>query len=814
MQKKLRAAAIAILFFFAFLPGANSQIQTVKGQVFDAVTNEPLAFVNILTDDGKFGCTTDIDGHFELTPIAPSGKLVFSYIGYQEQRFPYVVGGSSLHITLHPIDIELKEVVVRPGINPAHRIIDSVLRFRPQNDPKLRKSYAYTAYDKMVLTVDTLMAKEKKSPAPDTSQSKQKMKTFLAQRDFFMMETVTERKFLAPDKSHEKVIATKISGFKDPIFVFLISQIQSTSFYDETIQITSKNYVNPVSRGSQNKYLFILENSTPTANGDTVFTISYRPFLKTNFDGLEGVLTINSDGWAIQNVTAKPFRSNEQGFSISIQQLYTHLGDSIWFPAQLNTNLILRGAVVDDGQRQFPLIGVGKSYIRDVELDPKLVKRQFSSIAIEVEPNAAEKDAAFWLQYRIDSLTKRTLETYRYMDSVGKAENFDRIAKSFETFSSGRIPIGKIDLRLDKILRYNDFEGFYVGLGAQTNRKFSKNLLLGGFWGYGFGDKTAKYKLNLALEIDRYRQFALDASYGFEAVESGAFFDVENTGFALQPDQFRQLYVNRMDYVRGFKTGLTFRALRHFKWGIHLQQNEKTAVYGYKFQLPGLPPTNVFNITTLQISTRFLLKEKFMQTSRSLISLGSDYPVVFINYTRGFDGLLNGVYSFDKLEFKASYSVFLKYFGQSSVVLKAGFVNGTIPATELYNSPSSYRSFAVYASESFTTMRMNEFYSDRFFALFYRHNFGKLLLRKGRFEPEFLLATNLGFGSLSNRKGDSGIKLQSMEKGYYESGIVVNNLMRLPGTKLGIGVFYRYGSYKLPKTSQNLAFQLSLAFGF
>lgn len=814
MPKQLRFAALVLLFVFAGLPAAFSQTQTINGQVFDATTKEPLAFVNILTEDGKFGCTTDIDGHFELAPKIPSGNLIFSYIGYQEQRVPYVLGSPSLQVRLQPIDIVLNEVVVRPGINPAHRIIDSVLRFRPQNDPKLRASYAYTAYDKMVLTVDTLMAKEKKTPAPDTSDSKQKMNAFLVQRDFFMMETVTERKFMAPDKSHEKVIATKISGFKDPIFVFLISQIQSTSFYDETIKITSKNYVNPISRGSQNKYLFVLESSTPTANGDTVFTITYRPFLKTNFDGLEGVLTINSNGWAIQNVTAKPFRTDDQGFSISIQQLYTQLGDSVWFPLQLNTNLILRGAVIDDGQRQFPLIGAGKSYIRDVELDPELLKRQFSSIAIEVEPNAAEQDAAFWLQYRIDSLNKRTLETYRYMDSVGKAENFDRIAKSFETFTSGRIPIGKLDLRLDKILRFNDFEGLYLGIGAQTNRKFSKSLMLGGFWGYGFGDQTAKYQLNLQLDIDRYRQFAFDAAYGFEAVETGAFFDAENKGFALKPDQFRQLYVNRMDYVKGFKAGFSFRALRHFKWGIHLLQNEKTSTYGYQFQQAGLSPTHVFNFTNIQLSSRFLLKEKFMQTARSLISLGSDYPVIFVNYTHGFDGLLNGEFSFDKLEFKASYAFFLKYLGQSSIVMKAGLVNGNIPATELFNAPSSYRSIAVYAYESFTTMRMNEFYADRFFALFYRHNFGKLLWRKGRFEPEFMLATNLGFGSLSNRIGDSGITLQSMEKGYYESGLVINNLVRLPGTKMGLGAFYRYGPYQMQKVKQNLAIQLSLSFGF
>lgn len=806
-----------ILYLFAFLvivDNGFAQTSEVSGKVTDATTGEALAFVHVLTENSKFGCTTDIDGNFRMKVSPKSENLVFSYIGYEEQLVAISQVNMRLLVKLQPIEIELGEVVVRPGVNPAHRIIDSVLLFRTHNDPKNRKSYAYTAYDKMVLTIDTLQSVAKKNPLPDTTDSKEKMKDFLSERDFFMMETVTEKKFMAPEKSLEKVVATKISGFKDPIFVFLISQIQSTSFYDETIKITSKNYINPISRGSINKYLFILEKTTPTSQGDTIFSISYRPFLKTNFDGLEGVLTINSDGWAIQNVTAKPFRADDQGFSISIQQLYTHLGDSVWFPTQLNTNLILRGAVVDDGQKQFPLIGIGKSYIRDIELDPELLKRQFSAIAIEVEPDASDKDAAFWMQYRIDSLNQRTIETYRFMDSVGKAENFDRIARSFETFVSGRIPMGKIDLNMDKLIRFNDFEGLYLGLGAQTNSKFSKNLLLGGFWGYGFGDKTAKYSLNIKYEIDRFRQFAFDAAYALKAVETGAFFDHDPDGFSLNPDQFRQLYINRMDYIKGYKAGFSIRALQHFKWGIHLQHQEKTATYGYQFQNKGLTPSSVFNFTNIQLSARFMFKEKFMQTSRNLISLGSDFPVIHLNYTHGFDGFLNGEFTFNKLELQSTYSFFIKYLGESSIVLKAGAVSGTIPATELFNAPASYKSIALYARESFTTMRINEFFSDRFLALFFRHNFGKLLVRKGRFEPEFEFATNIGFGRLSARNGDVNINLKSMEKGYFESGLLANNLLRLPGMKFGLGGFYRYGPYRFALIKQNIAIQFSLVFGF
>jgi len=63
-----------------------------------------------------------------------------------------------------------------------------------------------------------------------------------------------------------------MSGFHDPVFVFMISQMQSTSFYDDVITIMDKNYINPISKGSNKKnYFFLIEDTTYTVKDDTVF---------------------------------------------------------------------------------------------------------------------------------------------------------------------------------------------------------------------------------------------------------------------------------------------------------------------------------------------------------------------------------------------------------------------------------------------------------------------------------------------------------------------------------------------------------------
>ena len=112
-------------------------------------------------------------------------------------------------------------------------------------------------------------------------------------------------------------------------------------------------------------------------------------------------------------------------------------------------------------------------------------------------------------------------------------------------------------------------------------------------------------------------------------------------------------------------------------------------------------------------------------------------------------------------------------------------------------------------------MRMNEFMSDRYLSLYFTHNFGSLLFKKGKFQPELAISTTLGFGSF---KGDPdkhyNITYRTMELGYYESGLMIHNILDLNFFNIGLGAFYRYGPYSLAKTGDNFAYKFSINFPF
>jgi uncharacterized protein DUF5686/carboxypeptidase-like protein len=805
-----------ILFLILFFVFANAQLDAqdyiLKGKVVDAVTDVPLAFVNIVIDDGWQGTATDIDGKFKLQHNKEIHHLKLSYVGYQSKTLS-VEGQNEVLIKLDQIKFELPEVTILPGENPAHRIIQNVIDNKDRNDPEKLPSFSYTAYDKMYFTIDRDSLRKFDTIMPDTTM--QKVKKFINEKHFFLMETVTERKFMAPERNHEKVTASRISGFKDPILVFMISQMQSTSFYDDIIQILGKNYINPISKGSLNKYFFLIEDTAYSAKKDTVFIISYRPRRKTNFDGMKGVLSINSNTWAIQNVIARPAKS--EGMDVKIQQLYKQIDGKHWFPVQLNTDLIMQRVEVQAGGAHLNMIGVGKSYLKDIELKPDLVARQFSNIEVEIEPDAYVQKETFWKKYRSDSLSQQEKRTYTFIDSVGKEHHFDRIARMVEAGMSGQIPFGHVNLDLDKFFRYNSYEGFYLGMGAHTNDRLSKFFTLGGYAGYGFKDKTSKYGAKLDLNIWRRHNLKMGFSYFEDVTESAGvhFFDDAQNMFS--PENFRNMLVKRMNMTQNFSTYLRFTTLKYLSVNLSLARQFKDAYRDYQF-VENVGPAhllqNQFVFAEAGIALRYAYKETFMQTAKSKVSLGTDYPIVWLQYTKGLKDIFDGQYEYDRFDLKIEESFFTKYLGKTTLRLMAGYIEGEVPYCNLFNGNGSYRSFTINAPFSFATMRMNEFLSNKYLSFYFYHDFGNLLFGGKKFRPELAIASNFVIGSLDNPEQHLNTNFNTLDKGYYESGLLLNKLLDFQIYSLGLGAFYRYGPYSFDEAGDNVALRLSLKFPF
>lgn len=589
--------------------------------------------------------------------------------------------------------------------------------------------------------------------------------------------------------------------------------MQSFSFYDNVINIGKKAYVNPISPGSTRKYLFLIEDTLYSGN-DTIFVITYQPKRNKNFEALEGVLYINTNTYALQNVIAKS--AQRSILSTKIEQKYEYLGNKQWFPVQLNTEITLGigdADITNDGEKMTP-VGAGRTYIKNIKINPELKRREFDHIVVDVDENAADKKNGYWDEYRIAPLDPKEIRTYEFLDSIGKEINIEKYTRSFFIFRSGFIPVWKFSFDIKEVVRYNDFEGLRLGLATKTNHRLSEWFRLGGYFAYGTRDKAFKYGGGVRFFIDKNSEFEAGAFYSNDVAEHGVEEIYQDK--SLFSDAFwRSFLIKEMAKVKKYGMQTELRTLRYFKMQGMVNVYDYFTGFNPSFSNIGETAPNRYNITEVSAGFRYAYKEKIIRTpQQQFIQTFSDepvktkYPTIWFQYTAGMD-LLGGEHTYSRYDVKLEKSFYMKYFGTSSFKLEGGYIDTEVPFVRLYNGRSSYRLFTIASSNSFATMHMDEFFSDRYASLFFDHNFGKLIIRTERFTPEFHIVTNMIVGDLINQGEDIG-NYNTLEKGYFESGLAIRKFLNLKLFKIGLGAYYRYGEYAFDDQIDNFSFRFSV----
>jgi hypothetical protein len=214
--------------------------------------------------------------------------------------------------------------------------------------------------------------------------------------------------------------------------------------------------------------------------------------------------------------------------------------------------------------------------------------------------------------------------------------------------------------------------------------------------------------------------------------------------------------------------------------------------------------------TTAEVKLRFAYNEKFLSKPDGIQSLGTIYPVIWLSYMHSFPNIFGSPYEFDRIKFQGIQYIYTRYMGVSKIVLQAGWASSGCPVMETFDILGTYQKVGLYSPGSFSTMRFDEFFCDRFAALYLSHNFSGMLWKTDSqwFKPELTIATNIGWGDMKRANPFPNKNFQTMEKGYFESGFVVNGLLSTPFTKIGAGAFYRYGPYAFDKVWDNFAWKL------
>ena len=803
MTRKLFLILFFVLPFISF-----SQKYSVRGKVVDFKTGEPLPFVNVIYGQGK-GVITSLDGDFSFEADKNDFPLMvkFSYIGYRDTVLKLQQPENyTLKVRLKQQSFVLKEVTVLPGENPTNKKIKKVEENRKKNDPeKSLNSFYYKSYNKMyftgvkkdriVVSGDTLFYIDTASVF-DTSKAAK----FLKKQHLFLLETVSERYFEKPEKNYEKVLISRVSGFTVPTFFVLATQFQSFSFYKPQVNLLDKKYLSPVSPAGWKKYFFQLIDTAYGENGDTVFIMKFKPHRGKNFDGLKGVIYITTDGYAIKNIMAEPV---EQGdFYIKIEQNYEKYKGA-WMPMQLNSKMIFNGILLDSS---YVLAGVDKTYLFDVIPNgkPDTLKPKFG--VLDVNRNAF-KDAEDKIKnYRVVPLTSMDSATYHIIDSLGKAENLDTKYLFIKYLLTGAIPVGPVNLRLDKLMSYNLYEKFRLGLGLETNDFVSKLWSVGGYYAYSFGIKKHNYGGNLRIYLDKPSGVVFNAGYKNDVTETGGydFFGYKPT--FTSTEGYRLFYLKKMDYVESKYAGMDFR-VRHLWGNVYFETGVRANKNTYRYK--NFDVSKGFYFNEAGIKLKLAVGDQIMKTIDGPVSLGTKYPVLYFNYKRGLS--IDGIgLEYEKFEFmwKKDFDLGLKGILRTNIV--AGKVMGGVPLSLMYDMRGSFYKDRLFVSNTFQTMDLCSFYADKFVAGHFYYDLKHLLIKTKYFAPNVVLAYSVGYGTMENKSLNYGFDYNVPDKMYSEAGLIINEILKSQYSGVGFGVFYKTGAYSSAEPRDNFYFKFSL----
>jgi len=782
-----------VLIFLFFINISTFSQMTVKGKIIDSSTSEPLPFANIIINKNSLlGEISDENGVFQYTSKTKITSVSCSFIGYEKNEVLVDVNNyKSLIIKMIPSSNNLNEIVLVSRKNPAHIIIEKAQEHRIENNPMNLNSFSYKSHNKIIYDLEA---------NPENPKINPKLTDKLKDRHFLMMESISERKYLQPNLSNETIVATKISGFKNPSFASISYDVVPFSVYEDYIEVFDIKYLNPISNGSIGKYYFTMED-TLIQNKDSIFTISFRPKSHKNIEGLIGTLQIHTNKYAIQKIEAAPAYIGTYDYKFSQEYRFIN---GFWFP--INNTFDVK--MVDFARDKLKFRVQGRSFLENVIINPDFSLKDFVVESLIIEDGAGSKDSVYWVNNRIEALKVEENDTYKTMDSIGKKYKFNQLLHLTEGISLSKFEIGKIDLDLKKSVIINDYEGYRLGLGAYTNPKFSEYFSLGGYFGWGSKDHKWKYGGNLKVFPTKDPEFLLGVHYNKSLVETGKYYTSNNFGLL----SFRGVYSSQFDDFEEYKLSTDFRTLRWVTANINVSTASIQTIYS---QIDN--PINYQN-TTLQFNFRFAYAERIRNSFNQKVSLGTVYPIFNFSYTRGLKNVLASNFDYHFFKAGVEQNITSKNFGKTHYKIESGIVNSILPYSLLYTGEGgATQNFNLLSIDTFQTMKMYEFLSDRYVNLYFFHNFGGLLLKWGKFQPDIILHHNASWGDLQANTQYLTLGYKTKDKIFLESGLQFDNIFRVNYLNIfkfgfGVGGFYRYGAYQNPTLKDNFAIKFNITY--
>ena len=772
----------SLIIFFTTIVTVSiySQQFTISGRVIDRETRARMSFANIRVAETTLGTAANILGEYELKLQSSTYKLIASYIGYYSDTIEVKINQNleQMNFRLLKSRIDLPEVVVRPGENPALEIIRKAIAKKNERNEKLNQ-YEFEAYTKGIIrtTEDISAGRSSVSLGIGGSDTAELKITGI-------LENHSKGYYSKPNQYKEIILARKQSANFPPTLNTLTGGRLIQNFYSDDINFFGRDLPGPLSDNALRYYYFYIER-TSAINDKVVYQIYMSPENSAD-PGFEGSIFITDSSFDLIKVDLRLNRSANTGGifeTINIFQQFDEY-DDVFMP--VDYRLFVTANVLGLARIGFEI----NTILFDYKINPVLSADRFDLAIVTVIPDADKRDSTYWIVTQSIPSTNEEQEAYQRIDSLESIprkflDDFNilstRLRLTDRLFISA--PLG--------LYHFNRVEGHALDFGFFLEDALDQRLNSQFQLAYGFSDKKLKKDFSASYLFGDYRTYMLKLN-AYDRLnvlfgESENYNEITATLLALiAKEEFRDYYYsNGWDVKFG---GEVFPVL-NLELGF-MNRTDNGAINNSNFSFfykdrtfrlnPPIYETKVNALTAgFKLDFRNYIEDGYF---RRRTSLGRSYITFAGDVSYSNKDLLNS--GVDFTIYKLSSNAFVRTFRSAVLNIRAfGMYNdGTLPYQYLYALPGNINLLS--ADYSFRTLNINEIFGDKVFTLNLEHNFRDELFKMLRIpvlkDIELTLTTFFNAAVTEMGEKSSAILPQNIKtfpKPFYEIGFGIGQVL-------------------------------------
>jgi len=631
-------------------------------------------------------------------------------------------------------------------------------------------------------------------------ESSDRASPFVQDHNFYVLE---KNQYRFPNKYYSRLVMSEWDNGDSVRIKYLPLAHATLNSENEYIKILDIKYFNPLYNSALRRYEYYVID-TIELNNEQISVIYFKTKEGKNFNAFTGLLYFTGE-----------YAAQVAGYALPKHKVTTPFFLAYYLQKVKSDTRFMTNFTIQARLKHVPnlrgnsMMRIGSEYLMPVFTDDtSKQKDKWVSMAL-FDRSLSHTQNETWMMHQ--SINPDKLE-YLKKDTTANGFVLENSMKLLINLYLNRLGYRTKYFDINNIFAINKFEAVRLGLGLQSHESLSDVFTFGGFFGYGIKDGKFKYGSNVGMHFGPSRRSLFSVEYKRDLQEPGLVNYLNKND-----DLVRNFFSSRMDDRTLFGASLKSQVNPFFSTKLQLNSFELKPLYDY-----------IYNPYSLEIQGPQVFN--FLETSL-LLNLGtpfSDNPMlrqllyydkkitsnVYLTISKGWDDREFGDYNYWKINSLINSNIKTGTVTSLDMVIDAGIMTKNMPYQINYGGPGTeFKLTGIIIKNAFQTMQLYGFFADRYLNSFFTYNSGNVFFENAKYRPELDFALNIGWGRIAGDKDiHEGIAVRDYPTGYYEAGVLLNNLLRLKIYKylyggLGIGTFVGYGP-----GAENGAFAIRLSY--